>query len=314
MQSLYLSLKSKCAVVGESIKQFISKHTKINVIPTGVEEIQSDSPLDRMMSRFSGFAPVPTRVFTFGSQSWAPLDDAGRRAQSAALNLFREYADTLLAIIQNYPDQTKTELKESVHTVEEIIQQNGYSPFTTIDQAVDAVATELNKQMTLLGNIAEASDGWPILVVDTNALYHNPALENWTFADIPQFQLTVLPPVLDELDNHKTHHPNENVRKKAERLIRQIKEYRRRGDIRSGVPLHKDVSAFITPNAGTASESPFRFLDLKKADNQILAGCFELARRELGRPVALVTRDVNLQNKAECMCLPCFEPPDPASP
>lgn len=50
------------------------------------------------------------------------------------------------------------------------------------------------------------------------------------------------PTVLAELDGHKINHRNEHVRERAERLVRQIKEYRRRGSLISGVTLRAATS------------------------------------------------------------------------
>ncbi len=313
MQSLYSTLISKCDAVKMKINTFISQHTKIYVVPSSIERVPSNSPIDTFMRRMPHFLPSDAfedTVATIGFQSWAPLDDEGRMAQCDALNDFREYAGVLTPVIHDYPATTKQDMEESIQTIMDFIQQDGYLPYQTVDAVVQAISTELDKQKQILGSYIKNSVASPILVADTNALYYNPALEDWTFADIPQFQLAVLPPVLEELDRHKSEHRNETLQIKAGRLVNQIKEYRRRGDIQRGVPLKSTISTFITPNIIPIFNRVGPFSDSKVADNQILAGCFELARQNPGCPVALVTRDVNLQNKAACICLPYLEPPD----
>jgi hypothetical protein len=50
-----------------------------------------------------------------------------------------------------------------------------------------------------------------------------------------------VPGVVRELDEHKVHR-NASVRAKANRIARQIGEYRRRGRLTDGVPLRSSVS------------------------------------------------------------------------
>ena len=250
MQTLYSILRAKCDGIKVTIMDFITRHTRINVIPESVQREPSASPIDRHMQNMPYFLPRDAfyhTVITNGSQCWAPLNEMGKQSQLKALKEFNQYKEVLLAIICDYPEETKTTFIESIQTVETIIQQNDSLGFTTIDEVAQAVACELNKQMMQIDITAKALNDWPILVVDTNALYHNPALEDWTFNDIPNFQLAVLPPVLEELDRHKTEDKNPHRQKKAERIIHQIKEYRRRGDIGKGVSLKSGISTFIAP-------------------------------------------------------------------
>ncbi len=316
MQTLYSILRAKCDGIKVTIMDFITRHTRINVIPESVRREQSASPIDRNMQNMPYFLPRDAFYHTViinGSQCWAPLNEMGKQSQLKALKEFNQYKEVLLAIICDYPEETKTTFIESIQTVETIIQQNDSLGFTTIDEVAQAVACELNKQMMQIDITAKALNDWPILVVDTNALYHNPALEDWTFNDIPNFQLAVLPPVLEELDRHKTEDKNPHRQKKAERIIHQIKEYRRRGDIGKGVSLKSGISTFIAPLIKVRGYLASPFVNDVLADNQLLAGCFELARQNLDHPVTLVTRDVNLQNKAAYIYLPYLEPPDPVT-
>ena len=54
---------------------------------------------------------------------------------------------------------------------------------------------------------------------------------------MPRFTLVLLTTVISELDSHKVNHRNEAVRDKAEKLIRKIKEFRRRGQLTEGVTV-----------------------------------------------------------------------------
>ena len=46
-------------------------------------------------------------------------------------------------------------------------------------------------------------------------------------------------------------------------------------------------------------------------DDRLLATVVEVMRLHPHSPVTLVTRDINLQNKAEFACIPFVEPPEP---
>ena len=312
MESLYSTLISECDTLKAKISAFLRQHTKINVVPGSTRRVRSNRPVDRMMRGMPNFLPpgaFETTVVIIGSQSWAALDDAGRSAQSDLLKDFRPYKEILTEIIRGRPATTAGEIEASITEVGEIIGQSGCLAQETVGEVTSAVCAELDKQMRLLGAFANKSDGLPILVADTNALYHNPALETWAFGEIPEFHLAVLTPVLEELDRHKEDSRNVERQKKAQRIIKQIKEYRRRGDIQRGVPLRREVSTFIAPVVDRPQSLPL--LNPEVADNRILMGCFELARQRLGCPVVLVTKDVNLQNLADYLRLPYCEPPAP---
>jgi hypothetical protein len=53
------------------------------------------------------------------------------------------------------------------------------------------------------------------------------------------------------------------------------------------------------------------WLDPSNADDKILAAFIEVMRLRTAHPGFIVTRDINLQNKAEFARLPFLEPPEP---
>jgi predicted ribonuclease YlaK len=55
------------------------------------------------------------------------------------------------------------------------------------------------------------------------------------------------------------------------------------------------------------------WLDPSNRDDRIIASLVEAVRQHPRSPVVLVTRDVNLQNKAAFAGLPFVEPPEPAT-
>jgi len=156
----------------------------------------------------------------------------------------------------------------------------------------------------------------PLVVPDTNALLFNPDLEKWRFSWAAEFVIALVPSVLSELDSHKINHRVDAVRGKSEKLIRQIKEYRRRAahvnsKLTAGVPLVTGVSEILAIAIEPKMELSLPWLDVTSKDDRLLASVIEVMRIHPRSPVLLVTRDINLQNKAEFANVAFIEPPDP---
>ena len=117
--------------------------------------------------------------------------------------------------------------------------------------------------------------------------------------------------VLSELDRLKVEHRNADIQDRANKLIRQIKEYRRRGPLTDGVPLVKDTSRIRARAVEPKIEESLPWLDPGNNDDRILASMIEVMRQYPRSLVTLVTRDINLQNKAEFARVVFVEPPEP---
>lgn len=76
------------------------------------------------------------------------------------------------------------------------------------------------------------------------------------------------------------------------------------------MPLRKGVSSIFGVATESAMAQSLAWLDHPNADESI-ASTIEIARQNLRVPVLLVTRDGNLENKADCAGIPSCEPPDP---
>ena len=76
-----------------------------------------------------------------------------------------------------------------------------------------------------------------MLIPDTNALLWQPNFLEYYLPD-QHVELILIPAVLSELDQAKII-KNENVQKKTEKIIRQVKEFRRRGNLNNGVTVLK---------------------------------------------------------------------------
>jgi predicted ribonuclease YlaK len=132
------------------------------------------------------------------------------------------------------------------------------------------------------------------------------------YRDVGEFLLILTPTVLSELDEMKIVYRVEAVREKAEKIIRQIQEFRRRGSLVTGVPIVKGKSVLkALATEPIFSEAP-AWLDRDNADDRLLASTVEILRKNPSSPVAIVTRDINLQNKADYARITTLMPDPPA--
>jgi predicted ribonuclease YlaK len=176
----------------------------------------------------------------------------------------------------------------------------------TVEGAVLDALSEIER---LLRAAAGDDNAEVILVPDTNALYAAPVLEQWAFDEFERFKLVLVPAVISEIDRHKDGHPNQAVRDKAKSLIRQIGEYRRRGRLVDGVPIRTGRSQIMAIAIEPDMSRTLGWLRPDSPDDRLMASTIEIGRRYLSSPVALVTRDLNLQNKCELAQMSFVLPP-----
>jgi predicted ribonuclease YlaK len=165
----------------------------------------------------------------------------------------------------------------------------------------------------ILGRIADLYDdsgGAPLYVPDTNALLFNPDLDRWRFGK-EQFTLLLTPLVLGELDELKLRSRSPDFAAKAEGLITRIKGYRDRGggNLAAGVTLRRGVSSLRSIAPEPRMERSLPWLDATNSDDRLIAAVVEIMRQHVRSAVTLVTRDINMQNKAAHAAIPYVEPP-----
>lgn len=169
---------------------------------------------------------------------------------------------------------------------------------------------KLNWWRTQLRERSLGSPGDILLIADTSALYALPQLDRWKFDGIQRFAIYLVPAVLRELDEHKHGHRRPEVVEKARQLVRQIREYRKRGPLTAGVTVRRDQVRLVgwaeDPKGATAPPQ----LDLTNADDRILASALDIGRAYRLSRVALVTDDGNLQNKCELAGVSYLWPPE----
>lgn len=263
----------------------------------------------RVAKRFDnaggGLVMITARPF-----EWEPLPIAARGLQAHLRESYRHFSALVRAVLAAETESTHDELTEVENDVLRILNQDGSIEYDTAANAGRLAADALSRQVAYVEHLW-SSNSDPILVPDTNALIFNPALEDWTFADpLRRFRMAITPTVLAELDLLKTR---DVVRQKAERLIRQIREYRRRGRLFDGVPLRTGVSTIFSVAAEPLMEKSLPWLDAMNRDDRLIASTIEIARRNIRAIVAIVTRDANVENKADFAGLPCVHPPTAAA-
>ena len=257
--------------------------------------------------------PIPSNhvVVRGPNHNWRRLSESGQQLQSRVRSQHEKLHAILCTLLKSQARPTKGALIGHARAAERVINQEGVTSLNTINEAALQFQKAIDGQIALLANLYDGAEGRHIYVPDTNALLHNPNLEDWEFDVSPKFTLILIPTVLSELDQLKVNHRNDVVRQKAEGLIRRIKGYRSRGRLAEGVPLRTNRSTLATVAVEPNIAESLPWLKADNNDDRLLAGFIEVMRAHPRCPVVLVTRDVKLQNKAEYAGLPFVEPPEP---
>jgi len=266
--------------------------------------------LDR--SSIKHFNPNLGGAFYFGPTGrWGDLGTEGRRLQSKILSEYGRHHALLAVLLRDQPEDSAHDLEEADKTILGVVDQSHDTWVKTIDQARRDVLGSFEVTKGLVERLHDAGGGEVAYVPDTNALLHNVDLDAWTFGDSPTFELVLTPTSLVELDELKVNHRNPEFRDKAEGLIRRIKGYRARGSLADGVQLRAGLSTIRSVAEEPRLGDSLPWLDPDNRDDRFIASTIEVMRSRPRSAVVIVTRDINLQNKAELASLPFVEPPDP---
>ena len=273
----------------ERVRQLVVKHSL--VVPRDID------------------SPGMVVVTPAGDHKWGRLSAEGKLAQADALRAFQKLDEMLGALMPTLPNNDAREFEAARAALLDMIQQDKPTNFKNIRDVVGPARESIDAMLGIVAAHSQTSSE-RFFVPDTNALVSNPHLERWVFPDAEQFTILLVPQVLSELDELKITHRVPDVRDKAKSLIRGIKEYRRRGSLSEGVPLvngrSKIASCAVEPNVKGA----LPWLDPASGDDRLIASVIEIMRANPGAAVALVTGDINAQNKADFAGLPYVEPPE----
>jgi predicted ribonuclease YlaK len=80
-----------------------------------------------------------------------------------------------------------------------------------------------------------------------------------------------------------------------------------------GVPLRKGVSSIFSVATEAVMERLLPWLDAANVDDRLIAAVIDIARRHVRVPVAIVTRDTSVENKADFAGPACLYPPEPSA-
>jgi hypothetical protein len=251
----------------------------------------------------------PGLIIVGPDHSWMALDPDGRALQAKLLREHSRFASLVQTLLRLSPEHVRRDAAKATEVVHAIIEQSERTYTRTTEEALDEALEALREQVEAVEALYDPAPGEPVFVPDANAVIWNPDLEQWTFDAAPRFSIVLTSTLLGELDDLKMPRRGESVREKAEGAIRRIKEYARRGDIYAGVPLKADRSTVRMTAAEPDFENTLPWIDPTIKDDRLLAACLEIVREHPHSPVVLVTRDVNLQNKARHAGIPFVEPP-----
>lgn len=247
-------------------------------------------------------------VFLVGASHVFPeLDSERRRIRSQIGADLGHFLAVVCALLHSQPKAIQQSLSEAKKTLNSVADQSRVS-FRSTDEARAGVRQSMDDVLALIADLHDDSEGLILLIPDTNALVTSPSLDSWRYEDVDAFQIVLVPSVLAELDELKINHRNPDVRDKANALIRQVKELRRRGRLTDGVTVVRDRITLRALAVEPNLDASLPWLDPTNDDDRILASCVEVMRAHPRAAVVLVTGDINLQNKAEFALVPFLEP------
>jgi hypothetical protein len=222
---------------------------------------------------------------TSGKHAYRNLSPEGKQLQSRLFEEYRAFADLVGALLREQPDQASKSHDKHRQSVLAAIEREGLTWHRSIDEEWNFASKALQAQIDSIENLYSASgEGDVVVVPDTNALLWNATLEERSFEWANAFELCLVPAVPNELDSLKVNHRNGDVRERAEGLIRRIKGYRDRGNLRDGVPFRKGVSCIRSIAVEPDFDNSLPWLDPANSDDRLVATFIEVMRGILVRP------------------------------
>jgi PIN domain len=240
--------------------------------------------------RWEALPPEAAPKVGAARKALAQLTDFGARAARDAPDRSNELAGLegqLRAIIEQ-PDSSSGAPKGSIDGIREL---------------VDDLAGEYRDVVRHLP--AAHGPEERVLVPDTSALIDRPDLQDWKVDGGP-WTIVLVPQVLSELDDLKRE---ARTREAAQKVINQIDEMDRRGDLFEGVPLARKLKLkeiAISPDM----TDTLSWLRPDVPDDSIIASALELSWENLARRVAMTASDRNVRNKARLAGLGEIHPRD----
>ena len=287
--------------------------TMLNIINKRAENIFTVG--SELLTKYSGTRPIntPDKQYVFispsGDHRWSDLSPEGKQIQARLLPEIDHFSELVSTITQDLPSTDQKELNRVLKKIRGSIEQNSYTHWKNAQEAVEGFKELIDKIISTLSDFFSTTSASTLVVPDTNALMAKPDIERWSFTDVEHFTLILVPTVLAELDYQKVNHRNAEVREKASKIIRKIKEYRRRGSLHQGVEIVTGSISLRSVATEPEMSKTLSWFDSGNADDRFLATVLEVMRKHPNDKVIIVTADINMQNKAEMAAIPFSEVP-----
>lgn len=236
---------------------------------------------------------------------WAKLDEESKRLQTKIYNEYKHLLELGKSILANALPETKEKYEKEIDPILDKIEQKNMTWHETMGEVERYFKKSLENQAEAINSVYGKLEGGELQIPDTNVFIANPNLHEYR---IPYKScILILPTIMSELDRLKVEHSNENVRNKAATAIRNIKEYRRRGKLPDGVKITDRLTAYTIAVEPKFEDKP-SWLDPTNNDDRFIATCLEVAAKYPDSTIAILTLDINLQNKAEYALFPYLDP------
>ncbi|MBN8869945.1 MAG: hypothetical protein J0H66_08715 [Solirubrobacterales bacterium] len=256
--------------------------------------------LDHSGVRFDDINARTSSVFVVGwnKQQWTQLPGEAAPYVGQARKALTRLREFSACASQDAPDRL-SELSELEDAFERLIEQPGGTypggaPHSTIEKIRERLDQQLAEYPAIVRRLPCAHGlDQRLLVVDTSALLDRPNLQDWTLDD-QAWVVVFVPQVLSELDERKR---DPHTRDAAQKVIRQLEEFDRRGETTVGVPLAGKLTVrevAITPNMSQT----LPWLHADTPDDLIIASALELRWEDLTSSIAIAASDRNVRNKA----------------
>lgn len=278
-----------------------------------MDELSDLLPLfHRLFFKYSSLRYSEYFYCTFPTQGrdyiWVKLSNEGMKVQSEIYIRLTKLFEIIRVVISEQPNNLIKLFEQQKYNIMHVLEQDR-TYISSIENAYDSTVKSFEQINDILLSTYSTSIENCILVPDTNALIMNPNLDLWRFKFYP-FEIVLSPTVLSELDKLKITHRSPEVRDKASGVIKRIKGYRNRGKLTEGVVLSKGISTLRSLAKEPSFENNFSWLDPSNNDDRIIATLIEVIKQYPRSMVALVTDDLNLQNKCEFARLSFVEVPE----
>lgn len=257
-------------------------------------------------TRITKYRPSEGVIFLGNPNHWASTDE---KIQMELRKLYHSYYEKINLLLCHANDNLKKRILDCNLTLTNLIEQKDRTAPNSLDVAIRIFNEKIkiyDEYLNLLANKSERI----ILIPDTNSLIIQPEpLEYSKLVGSKDFIFLIMPTVLSELDKLKMVHRDENFRNKAKSVIKRLKGYRNQGDVLNGVTLNKTI--ILKMNAKEPNfKNSLGWLDENNMDDRIIAGALEVQLQNPSDTIAIVTADLNLQNKATLASLDFYDTDD----